>query len=148
LCRIKTKQPLKKEKVFPTSLKMGFYTHCWTLLTNKRPVCVLAVSDGLGCTPVGVGDTSKIPDDKITSSSVYHQYYPHSGRLNGSSGWCPSSKSNLNDFIQVDMATVRVICAVATQGKPNGSYTTSYKLSYSVDGVNWNVYKEENIDKV
>jgi len=46
------------------------------------------------------------------------------------------------------MATVRVICAVATQGKPNGSYTTIYKLSYSVDGVSWNVYKEENVEKV
>ena len=62
--------------------------------------------------------------------------------------WCPSSKSNPNDFIQVDMATVRVICAVATQGKSNGSYTTSYKLAYSVDGAKWNVYKEENVEKV
>ena len=101
------------------------------------------------CFPVGVSaDIKKILDSKITSSSVYNDYYPHKGRLNGQKGWCQSSTSIRNDFIQVDMGAVRSVCAVATQGKKNGSYVKSYKLLVSTDGVTWNTYQENNADKV
>ena len=101
------------------------------------------------CSPVGVSaDIKNIPDRRITSSSVYRQYYPYQGRLNGQEGWCPSSTSNRNDFIQVDMGAVRSVCAVATQGKKSGSYVESYKLLVSTNGVSWNTYQENNADKV
>lgn len=101
------------------------------------------------CYPVGVSaDLKKIIDGKITSSSVYLEYYPYKGRLNGQEGWCPSSTSNRNDFIQVDMGAVRSVCAVATQGKKSGSFVKSYKLLVSTDGVTWNMYQENNADKV
>ena len=93
-------------------------------------------------------DKKKILDSKITSSSVYIEYYPYKGRLNGQKGWCPSSTSNRNDFIQVDMGEVRSVCAVATQGKKDGSYVKSYKLLVSTDGVTWNTYQENNAVKV
>ncbi|XP_078382673.1 uncharacterized protein LOC144665316 [Oculina patagonica] len=102
----------------------------------------------LPCKPVGVADVNKMPDDKITSSTVYLQYYSYHGRLHGVSGWCPSTKTDRNDFIQVDMGAVRAVCAVATQGKPNGSFVTSYKLLFSADGARWSAYKEDNVDKV
>ncbi|XP_078352239.1 lactadherin-like [Oculina patagonica] len=70
------------------------------------------------------------------------------GRLNGETGWCQATSTISNDYLQVDMGAVRTICAVATQGKKNGSYVTSYKLSLSTDGVNWNTYQEGNTDKV
>ena len=89
-----------------------------------------------------------IPNGKITSSSVYLQYYSYEGRLNGAKGWCPYTTYNRNDFIQVDIGAARSICAVATQGKKNGSYVTSYKLLLSSDGVNWTTYQEQNVDKV
>ena len=43
-----------------------------------------------------------------------------------------------------------IVHAVSTQGKTVGimMYVTKYKLSSSLDGVYWNLYKEEQIDKV
>ena len=35
-----------------------------------------------------------------------------------------------------------------TQGKKNGSFVKSYKLSFSYDESSWSVYQEQNIDKV
>ncbi|KAL9952642.1 hypothetical protein ACROYT_G039920 [Oculina patagonica] len=84
----------------------------------------------------------------MTASSYYLQYYPYMGRLNGEKGWCQGTSTISNDYLQVDMGALRTICAVATQGKKNGSYVTSYKLSLSTDGVNWNTYQEGNTDKV
>ncbi|KAL9961275.1 hypothetical protein ACROYT_G030184 [Oculina patagonica] len=102
----------------------------------------------LPCKPIGVADVNKITDDKITSSTVYLQYYSHHGRLHGATGWCPSTKTNRDDFVQVDMGAVRAVCAVATQGKPTGSFVTSFKLLLSTDGASWNAYKEDNVGKV
>ena len=53
-----------------------------------------------------------------------------------------------NDYIQVDMGAVRTVCAVATQGKKNGSFIKSYKLSFSTDGTSWTAYQEQSVDKV
>ena len=53
-----------------------------------------------------------------------------------------------NDYIQVDMGAVRTVCAVATQGKKNGSFIKSYKLSFSIDGTSWTAYQEQSVDKV
>ena len=103
------------------------------------------------CSPVGVADTSKIPDAKMTSSSYFSSYPPHLGRLHETSGygvWCTETKSDRTDFLQVDMGVVHVICAVATQGSPGGSHVTSYKLFLSTDGVNFNAYSEQHQVKV
>ena len=53
------------------------------------------------------------------------------------------------DYLQVDMEAVYYVSAVATQGKrDDDSWTTSYKVQFSTDGVNWNADKEENSEKV
>ncbi|KAL9962023.1 hypothetical protein ACROYT_G031082 [Oculina patagonica] len=103
--------------------------------------------DGI-CRPIGVADNNIIPDDNITSSTVYHSYYPYEGRLNGDTGWCPETENDRDDFIQVDMGKERSVCAVATQGKKTRSFVKSYKLSFSTDGANWNMCKEQNVDKI
>ena len=100
------------------------------------------------CTAVGVEDPNKISDARMTASSNYLQYYPYKGRINGETGWCQGTSTIGNDYLQVDMGALRTVCAVATQGKKNGSYVTSYKLSISTDGVNWTTYQEGNNDKV
>lgn len=82
----------------------------------------------------------------MTSSSAYMQYYPYNGRLHGASGWC--SSTSRDGFIQVDMGALKSVCAVATQGKKNGSFVKSYKLSFSLDGASWIAYKENDVDKV
>ncbi|PFX14773.1 Lactadherin [Stylophora pistillata] len=113
----------------------------------------MAIGPKGGCGPVGVADTNTIPDARMTASSFYDSYrHPYYGRLNetrGSGAWCPKTKSNRTDYLQVDMGEVRFLCAVATQGYRRSSvWTTSYKLQLSTDGVTWNTYEETNIEKV
>ena len=105
------------------------------------------------CSSVGVADRNIIPDSRMTASTFYSSYYPYYGRLHensgGAGGWCTKTTSDRTDYLQVDMGTVRSVCAVATQGHREGSvWTTSYKLHLSTDGVTWNTYKETNIEKV
>jgi len=85
----------------------------------------------------------------MTASSVYLLYYAYKGRLNGPSGWCQLYQHiTYNDYLQIDMGRLRHVCAVSTQGKKTGSWVTSYKLKFSVDGVTYNTYQENNMDKV
>lgn len=103
--------------------------------------------------PVGVADKNTIPDARMTASSVHSSsHHPYYGRLNETRGfglWCPETRSNRTDYLQVDMAEVRFLCAVATQEYRTSSvWTTSYKLQLSTDGVTWNTYEETNIEKV
>lgn len=95
-----------------------------------------------------VEDPNIIPDPQITASSYYLSYYPHIGRLNGEKGWCQKTSRITDDYLQVDMGVGRTVCGVATQGKANGSYIKSYRLSFSTDGASWTVYKEQNVEKV
>ena len=104
------------------------------------------------CSSVGVADRNIIPDSRITASTLYNNnYYPYYGRLHenrGSGGWCTKTTSDRTDYLQVDMGTVRSVCAFATQGVHRNVWTTSYKIHFSIDGVTWNTYKETNIEKV
>ena len=105
------------------------------------------------CSSVGVADRNIIPDSRMTASTFYSNIlYPYYGRLHenrGQGGWCTKTTSDRTDYLQVDMGTVRSVCAVATQGHRGGiARTTSYKLHLSTDGVTWNTYRETNIEKV
>ena len=88
----------------------------------------------------------------MTAKTHHTSYYPYYGRLNESRGWlvwCAKTTSDRTDYLQVDMGTVRSVCAVATQGTRNQDvWTTCYKLHLSTDGVAWNIYKENNAEKV
>ena len=70
-------------------------------------------------------DRNRIPDARMTASSFYSSYTPpHYSRLNESSGhggWCPKTRSDRTDSLQVDMGEVRFLCGVATQGLLRGS---------------------------
>ncbi|XP_068753272.1 discoidin domain-containing receptor 2-like [Montipora capricornis] len=105
------------------------------------------------CQVLGVADRNIIPDNKITASSIYNsEYHPYYGRLNedrGHRAWCPKTETDRTDYLQVDMSAVHFVCKVATQGsKRGGIWTTSYKLHFSLDGVRWNTYTENNAEKV
>ena len=105
------------------------------------------------CGPVGVVDRNTIPDARMTASTFNNDwYYPYYGRLHESvkhGAWCPKTKSDRTDYLQVDMGTVRSVCAVATQGGKNSAErSTSYKLYLSTDEIKWNVFKENNAEKV
>ena len=72
---------------------------------------------------------------------------PHQGRLNEAGAWSPSNNNDAHDYLQVNLEDVFVISAVATQGNPQSDeWTTSYKLH--ILKKDWNIYKENNTEKV
>ena len=90
----------------------------------------------------------------MTASSSYRTAeLPHYGRLNETrqnGAWCPKSTSN-SEYLQVDMGIVYDVCAVATQGRAEDSvseWVTGYTLRFSLDGIIWNSYYENNVEKV
>ena len=104
------------------------------------------------CRAVGVEDRNKIPDGRMTASTYYLSYHSYYGRLNDSQGpgaWCAETETDRTDYLQVDMGAVHSVCAVATQRHRMGpSWITSYKVHLSTDGVTWNSYTENNVEKV
>lgn len=104
------------------------------------------------CPPVGIMDTNKIPDSRMTASSSFRMSeLPHYGRLNETrqnGAWCPKSRNN-SEYLQVDMGTVYYVCAVETQGRAaDYEWVTAYILRFSLDGIIWNSYYENNVEKV
>ena len=99
-----------------------------------------------------MADRNMIPDARMTASTTNSdKEYPYYGRLNEGRGygvWCPDTRSDRTDFLQVDMGTEHLVCAVATQGHGWGARVTSYKVRLSADGITWITYKEINIKKV
>ena len=99
------------------------------------------------CAPVGVEDPPIIPNAQITTSSYYLSYYPHMGRLSGVKDWCQKTTAITED-IQVNMRALLAVCAIATQGKKNGSFVKSYRLSFSTDESSRSVCQDQKIDNV
>ena len=58
-------------------------------------------------------DRDRIPDARMIASSFYSNYTPpYYSRLNESSGhggWCPKTRSDRTDYLQVDMGEVRFL---------------------------------------
>lgn len=106
----------------------------------------------VACIAVGVTDPKKIPDSRMTASTVYSSgYQPYYGRVNTTRGtrWCPKTTSDRTDYLQVDMGAVHTVCEVATQTLNTGEYTKTYYVRVSVDGVTWNkTYQENKAEKV
>ena len=107
----------------------------------------------LACQMQAVGITSSlaIPSHRLSASSSLVGFEPDKARLHGDGAWSPRDRTNLDDFLQVDLQYEFFICAVATQGYPltsSGFWTTKYKLLFSVNGIDWLTYKENGADKV
>ncbi|XP_044168919.1 uncharacterized protein LOC114961409 [Acropora millepora] len=106
------------------------------------------------CQMQAVGITSRlaIPDDHLSASSSRVGFEPDKARLHGDGAWSPSNDGNPNDFLQVDLQYEFFICAVATQGDPSrslkNSWTTKYRLLFSVNGTDWLTYKANGTDKI
>ena len=102
------------------------------------------------CVPVGVQDSSLIPDSSLKATSYRdHWYSPRYGRLGSERAWCDGSPWSKAGYLQVDMGAEHALCAVATQGNPLVSdWTIRYKLAVSRDGVTFSFYQENNTTKV
>ena len=98
---------------------------------------------------VGVSNSSIIYNQRFSASSSLSSSRASNGRLNGASAWIPSSNNNNSDYLQIDLGSVYVVCAVASQGNPSANeWTGTYKIKTSLDNVNWQWYQENNTDKV
>ena len=101
---------------------------------------------------MGLGmEDGQIPNDKVTASSEQSANTPaKNGRLNYTSGssWCAGT-SDTNPYLQIDLQTLHIICAVSTQGNSKADqWVKDYKLQLSTDGTCWRDYKEGGKVKV
>ena len=122
---------------------------CSLLLVYSRKVidtlilCFYIEGD---CVYLDLGmESGSIPDSKITASSEQSANTPaKNGRLNFTSGssWCAGT-SDTNPYLQIDLQTLHIICAVSTQGNSQADqWVKNYTLNISTDGSGWTDYKE------
>ena len=92
-----------------------------------------------------------IPNERITASSAYLGYPASFGRLNDVRGsWCARYGDN-NKYLQIDLQSLHVICAVSTQGNGDNIYphfVKKYTIQSSIDSKTWTDYKENGRVKV
>ena len=90
-----------------------------------------------------------IPNERITASSAYRGDVASYGRLNDARGsWCTYDD---NEYLQIDLQSLHVICAVSTQGNGKNNYPfflKKYTLQSSIDNKRWTNYKENGLVKV
>ena len=86
-----------------------------------------------------------IPDDKITASTELNANTPaKNGRLNYTAGssWCALTNDS-NPYLQIDLQTLHIICAVSTQGNSQAEdWVKTYTLQLTTDGTTWADYEE------
>ena len=96
-------------------------------------------------------ESGSIPDNKITASSERNaDKAAKNGRLNYAAGpsWCAKGNGR-NSYLQIDLQTLHIICAVSTQGNSQADHwVKTYKLQLSTDGSTWTYYKEDGQVKV
>ena len=94
--------------------------------------------------PLGM-ENRDIPDGRLTSSTILNSSTPaKNARLRYSAGgpWC-AAEGDLAPYLQVDLGSLHVVCAVATQGNFEADqWVDSYQLQSSRDGRTWTYYKE------
>ena len=98
-------------------------------------------------------ENGTISDSKITASSEQSANTPaKNGRLNYTlaSSWCAGT-SDSNPYLQIDLQTLHIICAVSTQGNSQADqWVKNYTLKLSKDGPSpsWTDYREDGQVKV
>ena len=87
----------------------------------------------------------------MTASSIRGSFHQAAyGRLNDDrgDGWCQSRNGGINyQWLQVDLGKSIQACGLATQGNrvwTPRKWVKAFKLSYSSDGANWEMYRDES----
>ena len=93
--------------------------------------------------------SGQVPDSSMTASSVACSAQSarlHGNPLNGKQGaWCAAA-NNVDQWLQVDFGKDVKVQGVATQGRQNAAqWVTSYRLSYSYDGVFFKSYNDNEV---
>ena len=111
----------------------------------------LKISTG-DCTELDLGmQNGSTPDDRIIASSELNVSTPaKNGRLTYTAGssWCASTNDS-NPYLQIDLQTLHIICAVSTQGNSQADdWVKTYTLQSSRDGKTWKNYADSGLVKV
>ena len=92
-----------------------------------------------------------ILDSQLTASSELNANTPaKNGRLNYTTGssWCASTNDS-NPYLQIDLQTLHIICAVSTQGNSQADqWVETCTLKSSTDGTTWTDYMHDGEIKV
>ena len=92
-----------------------------------------------------------IPDSRITASSRLSTNTPAMNarlRYTAGSSWCASTNDS-NPYLQIDLQSLHVICAVSTQGNSKADeWVETYTIQTSTDGVRWTDYGRVGHPKV
>ena len=123
-------------------------THTYT---NLKCSSRLECQDALGM------ESRAITDGQISASTIRNSYHVASNarlhkQISSNSGgvWEPS-KTDANQWLQVDLVTQFSVARVATQGRPDGPHwVTKYHLQYSNNGSTFQFHRErgKHISKV
>ena len=77
-------------------------------------------------------ESGSIPDNKTTASSERNaNTVAKNGRLNYAAGpsWCAATRDS-NSYLQIDLQTLHIICAVSTQGNSQADQAMRTVLVY------------------
>jgi len=92
--------------------------------------------------------SGSITDNNIIASSEKIGNPAKNGRLNSGSSWCARA-SDTNPYLEIDLQTLHIICAVSTQGDSvQDHWVNNYTLQFSKNGSVWSDYKEGGQVKV
>jgi len=96
-------------------------------------------------------ESGAIADNEITASTLLNaSTSAKNGRLNYTAGssWCAATNDS-NPYLQIDLQTLHIICAVSTQGNSQADqWVETYTLQSSTDGTTWTDYEEDGQVKV
>ncbi len=115
-------------------------------------------------TPVASSQTARVslplihhlPNSAFSASSFWRNdmagHGPPNARMGSTatvSNWS-AGDNNPNQWIQVDLGLSYLLRAIGTRGRSRDldQWVTSYRLSTSIDGVNWQVYQQNGIDVI
>ena len=112
-----------------TTRRFVLTRYCWSFISGD-------------CIDLDLGmESGNIPDNNITASSAVSQ--AKNGWLNNAGAWCAGTADKNNPYLQIDLQTLHIICAVPTQGNPQaGEWVKTYALQVSTDGLTWTDYEE------
>ncbi len=84
---------------------------------------------------VGI-ESGAILDGAMTAKSSQGSFLPEEGRLNNTNAWAQAAPPDQDDWLQVDLGSIKSIGQVQTQGAPAFSeWVITYELEYSDDGI-------------
>ncbi len=95
-------------------------------------------------------ESTEIRDNQISTSSNYDvDIRDIFARLNHPNQyWTPANSDYDNPWLTVDFRSIVTVDGIATQGGGLTSRTKTFTVSYSNDGITFDVYKENGVEKV